>query len=187
PRRGPPGPSPGHAKDLLPPVARPPAVVELVAEPAEPSRRALSVVLLVVRGVADAGRERDPRPVGRPRELARVLLEVGELLGLASVEREDVDLARGLLSAAPGDEREPAAVRRPARLRVALLPRRQPARRRRSVDGREPDGASVLPILSVDPPDDVRNPIPVRVQARIAHAGEREYVLGDHSRHGDAD
>src|SRR5207253_5098275 len=140
-------------EDVLAPIARPADVVELVVQPREPPRAPLLLVLLFVRLVADARAEGDAGAVGRPRELARILLRIGELARLAALGGDDVQLA-GLPLTAAGRECELRAVGRPAGRRVALLPRRELPWRARSVRRGEPDRAPVLVLVLLDPPDD---------------------------------
>src|SRR5207244_12006493 len=104
----------GDDEELAPAVARPADVVELVLETAEAARRTLALVLLLVGLVADAGGERDPRPVGRPDDLRDVLLQVGQPTTLAAARHDDVALLRVAL--ATGRARELRAVGRPSRL-----------------------------------------------------------------------
>ena len=166
--------------EVTAPVARPADAVELELEPREPPRCALLLVLLLVRLVRHARREDDPGSVRRPDRLADVLLQVGEALRLAAAGRQHVELAvRLLVVTSLRDEREPVAVRRPARLRVVLAGR-EPARRRRAVRAREPDRLAVLVLVAVDRPDDVRDLLAARAQPGVGDPRELVDVLGPH-------
>ena len=172
----------GYDVQVTPPVSGPADVVELELKPRESPRRALLFVLLLVRLVRHASRERDPRAVRRPDDLADVLPQVGEALGLATVGGQHVELAVRLLAAPLGDEREPVAVRGPARLRVVLAGR-EPARRCRTVRARDPDRLAVLVLVPVDRPEDVRDLLAARAQPGIGDPCELVDVLGPHPRH----
>src|SRR5207248_11549522 len=94
--------------------------VELVEDAREAAGLALALVPLLVGGVAHAGREGDPRRIRRPLDGFDALLQVGELARLAAFGRDDVERGGRLVVAARRGEREPRAVRRPARSRVSL-------------------------------------------------------------------
>src|SRR5205823_5818449 len=129
---------------------------ELVEQPRDPARRALAFLFLLVGLVADARREHETCRVGRPRDLLRTLLQLGQLARLTAVGGDHVEL-RCLVLAALRREREPAPVRRPARRRVATLARGELPRRRGCVQGADPDRAAVFALLLVDRPDLVRD------------------------------
>ncbi len=169
-------------EDLRATVCDPAFVVELVEEVRDAARRPPALVLFLRRLVADARGERDRAAVRRPGDPAHVLLQLRELLRLAAAERDDVELARLLLGPAR-DERQAAPVGRPARFPVAALPGREPARRLRAVDRREPDVAAVLVRLAVDRPLDVRDGRAVGAQARVGDPLERVDILGLHPAH----
>src|SRR5688572_11469424 len=120
-------------------VERPPHTVELVGEPLDMARTALTVVLFLVRVVANARREGDAIAVGRPGDFLGTLLQVGELERLAALDGDDVDLS-GLLGVAVRDEGEPGAVRGPARRGVAPVAVGEASRGGRAVGRHEPDG-----------------------------------------------
>ncbi len=79
-----------------------------------------------LNGIVRREDERDLGAVGRPRQSAGATVEIREALGLATVQRQPVDLR--LLVLTIGDEREPAAVRAERRARIPALAVGQPAR-----------------------------------------------------------
>ena len=169
--------------EVTTPVARPADAVELELETRESPWRALLVVLFVVRLVGHARGEDDPGAVRRPDRLADVVLQVGQALRLAAARRHDVELPVRLLVVAPlRDERELRAVRGPARLRV-VLPCREPARRFRAVNPREPDRLAVLVLVPVDRPDDVRDLLAARAQPGVGCPRQSIDVVRPHPRH----
>ncbi len=170
-------------EDVLAAVGRPADVVELVEEARQPSRRALLVVLFLVRLVAHAHRVREPRGVGRPDDVLDALLRLGQGARLAAFRRDDVELRRRLLGSAVRREREPAAVRRPAGRTVPLVAEGEPARLGGAVERRHPDRPAVLARLAVDRPDLVRDARPVRGDARVGDPGQLVDVVGPHAVH----
>ena len=170
-------------EDVLAAVGRPADVVELVEEAGQPSRRALLVVLLLVRLVAHAHRVREPRGVGRPDDFLDALLRLGQGPRLAALGRDDVELRRRLLGSAVRREREPAAVRRPARRTVPLVAEGEPARLGGAVERGHPDRPAVLARLAVDRPDLVRDARPVRGDARVGDPCQLVDVFGPHAVH----
>ena len=80
--------------------------------------------------------------------------------------RDDVDLSRRLFVAAIGDEREPAAVRRPPGRSVALLAGREGARLVGAVERHDPDRAPVLARLAVGRRHHVRDAAPIGREPR---------------------
>src|SRR5262249_49837891 len=147
-------------------------------------RRALAIVLLLVRGVADAAREGDAGRVGRPNDRLDRLAAIGELARLATLCWYDVQLCFRLclvLTVASGGEREPAAVRGPARRGVAALAGCELSRLRGAVDRHDPDRAAVRALLAVDRRDDVRDQPPIGREARVFRAPERVDIVGPHA------
>src|SRR6476660_3368844 len=69
---------------------------------------------------ADAGDERQPVAAGAPGDALNALEAGGQLAGLATGGRDDVDLA--LLALTVGQEGQPAPVRRPGRCSVSVGP-----------------------------------------------------------------
>ena len=172
----------GDDEDVASPVADPADTVQLELQPPEPPRLPLLVFLLVVRLVGHAGREGDLRSVRRPRGLTDVVLDVRQALGLAARGWNHVELPLRLLVTPLGDERQPLAVRRPARLRV-VLPSGESPWRLGAVRLREPDRLAVLVLVLVDRPDDVGNVFAARPQARIGDPRELVDVLRPHPSH----
>ncbi len=167
----------GRHEEVPPAVAGPALVVELVLESQEAPRAPPLVVLFLVGGVAHPRREGDPRAVRRPDCLAHVLVELGQPLRLAALDRQDVELLR--LRLAVRHEREPAAVGRPARSGVDLLPAGQ-LPRLAPVERNQPDRGRVVVRLAVETPGDVRNSPPVGREARIVGPAELVEVVGAH-------
>ena len=167
-----------HDEEVRSPVSGPADRVELVAMPCEPAWEAPLVVGLVVRRVGHTGREGDPRAVRRPDGLGRVLLQLCQARRLTAFEREHVQLL--VVAFAIRDEREPAAVGRPARRRVGLLAGRHLPRRRRAVHRREPDRREIRVLLLVDRGDDVGDRRAVRGEPRIRRPDEVVEVFRAH-------
>ena len=171
-------------EDVLAPVRRPADVVELVQQPGQPPRRALLVVLFLVRLVAHAHRVRESRRVGRPDDLLDALLRFRQRARLAALGRDDVELRRRLLGPAIRREGEPAAVRRPARRAVALVAEGEPARVAGAVERGDPDRSAVLVRLAVDRPDLVGDVPSVRCDPGISDPRQLVDVVRPHAPHG---
>ena len=140
-------------EDVLAAVGRPADAVELVEE-----ARAAGAASACCSSSSSyaSSRTRARRRAASSRATRRpldALLAVGELARLAALGGDDVELRRRLVVAAVRDEREPAAVRRPARRRRRALARGELPRLAGAVERRDPDRAAVLVRLLVDRPD----------------------------------
>ena len=159
-----------------------------------PLNRYLSVVmtragrdfppLLLALGLAASRRrarhEGQARAVRRPHGTADAVVERREPGRLAAVGRHHVELALSSGAVALGDEREPRAVRRPARLDVA--PSGPAVKRRGCPAGRvdDPDVREVLVALVGQGRDDERDPPAVGRDLRIRHKEDSRQILGGH-------
>ena len=170
--------------EVAPPVAGPADAVELELEPREAPRRPLLVVLFLVRLVRDARARtrvafrrattpaRRRPPSDRSGTAARRRRRASRRAGGAPSRRR---ASRRTRAASPsGDQRGCASF-----FPVVNAPRRLGA-----VRLREPDRLAVLVLLLVDRPDDVRDLVAARPQARVGDARERVDVLGPHPSHG---
>ena len=125
--------------------------------------------------------EREAPAVGGPGEVLHPALHPGQWRGLAArgVEQPDLGLGLVVVLAPGGQERDPAAVRAPARMRVVLGAHGQ-AHVPGAVPTAHPDVARLLVPLEVVGRDDVGDPRAVRRDPGVghrAHAGK--VVEGD--------
>jgi hypothetical protein len=176
------GPVRRHHEDAARAVDDPACAVEAGEQPVDASRRPSALVVAVRIAVAALpGREGDARAVRGPHRLLDGLRALADGERLArDADGRHVQRVDAILLRAPAGEREPAPVRRPSRLSVAVLTLGEWVGRCGAVGRREPDGAAVAVLLQVDPGDDEGDQPPVGGDLRIGGRDELSDVGGFH-------
>ena len=159
----------GHDVHVLRTVEDPVLAVEAAEESFDLARRLPRLVLLLVPLVAGAARERDPPPVGRPREITEAVGPRADGAHLArGGDRHDVQRRVALLLAAPRGEGEEPPVGRPGRVGVVF------ARRQRGVV--EPHAGPCRVVVDIAGGDDERHAGPF---GREGHLTDRAAIVDD--------
>ncbi len=174
-----------HANDpQMPPlVIKPSGVVEFVLD-----MRVMPDIALAIGGghaIHRPGRadNHDARSLPRPLVALYSILQLRKSYGLAPAsDGEQINLRlccfpSGKVRRARGKKRQRFPVGTPPRRVRAEALRTQSTRRRRTVDGNNPDRRFAPVLLLVDAGDNIRDHFAVGRNVRIAHEFEREIVL----------